>query len=144
MEVKLYVGNLAESTTEKALRQLFSQSGQVTSVNLIKDRNSGQSRGFAFVTMATGPGAQKAIAKFHDYPLAGRPLSVNMAEQSKAPAPAGYQSRLGAFSVTARSPGVNTLSPGKPGDGYQSKLGAFGKGGSGPTLPRRRGGNQRH
>ncbi len=139
MEVKLYVGNLAYSTTESTLQQMFSQSGTVTSVSLVKDRGSGQSKGFAFVTMATAAGAQKAVAKFRDFSLAGRRLTVNIAEQPKAPA--AYQSRLGAFSVTSRSPKVNTLTPGKSGDGYKSKLSAFG---NGPTPPRRRGSNQRH
>jgi RNA recognition motif-containing protein len=143
MEVKLYVGNLAYSTTENAIQQLFSQSGTVTSVSLVKDRGSGQSKGFAFVTMATAAGAQKAIAKLHDFSLAGRRLTVNIAEQSKAPQ-SGYQSKLGAFSATGRSPTVNTLKPGKLGDGYQSKLGAFGNGSRPPTPPRRRGSNQRH
>lgn len=144
MELRLYVGNLAGSTTENTLRQLFSRSGTVTSVNVIKDRTSGQSRGFAFVTMATAAGAQKAIATMHETELAGRRLTVNLAEQPKAQAPAGYQSRLGAFSVTGRSPNANTLAPGKRTGGYQSKLGAFGAGSGGPTPPRRRGRDQRH
>jgi RNA recognition motif-containing protein len=143
VEVKLYVGNLAAATNENALRQLFSQSGTVTSVHLIKDRNTGQSKGFAFVTMSSVAGAQKAVAKLHGFALAGRPLAVNIAEQPKAPA-AGYQSRLSAFSVTDRSPKVNSLNPGKTG-GYQSKLGAFGAGSRPPAPSRRKGGNnQRH
>ena len=142
MEVKLYVGHLAAATTENALRQLFSQAGPVSAVSLIKDRSSGQSKGFAFVTMANAAGAQKAIAKFHNYELAGRRLAVNMAEQPKAPV-AGYQSKLGAFSVTDRSPKVNQPPSRKSGGGYQSKLGAFGSN-SAPTPPRRRGGSQRH
>ena len=150
MEVKLYVGNLAESTTEAALRQLFSQSGEVTAVSLIKDPGSGQSKGFAFVTMATAAGAQKAIEKLRDFTLAGRRLKVNMAEKPKAnPRPPakpgdGYQSKLGAFSVTDRSPKASPRASGKSGDGFQSKLGAFGNSTNGPTQPRRRGGNQRH
>jgi RNA recognition motif-containing protein len=141
MEFKLYVGHLAAATTENALQQLFSQAGAVSSVSLVKDRSSGQSKGFAFVTMATSAGAQKAISKFHNYELAGRRLAVNMAEQPKA-AVAGYQSKLGAFSVTDRSPKVNAPPSGKTG-GYQSKLGAFGSNNA-PTPPRRRGGSQRH
>jgi RNA recognition motif-containing protein len=141
MEYKLYVGHLAAATTENALQQLFSQAGAVSSVSLVTDRSSGQSKGFAFVTMATSAGAQKAISKFHNYELAGRRLAVNMAEQPKA-AVAGYQSKLGAFSVTDRSPKVNAPPSGKTG-GYQSKLGAFGSNNA-PTPPRRRGGSQRH
>jgi RNA recognition motif-containing protein len=154
MEFKLYVGHLAAATTEQDLQQLFAQAGAVSSVSLVKDRHSGQSKGFAFVTMTTADGAQKAIAKFHNYELAGRRLAVNMAEPSKAArgpkagqpakaAPAaGYQSKLGAFSVTDRSPKVNAPPTRKTG-GYQSKLGAFGTD-SAPTPPRRRGGSQRH
>ena len=62
MESKLYVGNLSYSTTEDALRTLFFQAGTVASVALIKDRDSGQSKGFAFVTFSSQPDAQKAIA----------------------------------------------------------------------------------
>ena len=142
MDVKLYVGNLADSTTENALQLLFSQAGKVTAVNAIKDRKSGQPKGFAFVTMATEAEAQKAIVKFHEFSLAGRRLTVKLAEQPKAPA--GYQSRLGAFNETGRSPKLKPFSPGKPGGGYQSKLGAFGNGAGSPTPPRRRGGSQRH
>jgi RNA recognition motif-containing protein len=142
MGVKLYVGNLAYATSEKALQQLFAQSGTVTAVSVIKDRASGQSKGFAFVTMATTAGAQKAIVRLQDFSLAGRRLTVSIAEQPKAPE--GYQSKLGAFSATGRSPRVNTPTGKKPGDGYQSKLGAFGNNHVGPTQPRRRGRDQRH
>jgi RNA recognition motif-containing protein len=141
MEFRLHIGNLATSTTENGLRQVFSRAGTVSSVNLVKDRTTGQSRGFAFVTMATSAGAQKAIATLHDSELAGHRLTVKMAERPKAPA--GYQSRLSAFGATGRSPGANPLAPGKTG-GYQSKLGAFGAGARGPNPPRRRGRDQRH
>lgn len=157
MEVKLYVGHLAAATTEPTLQQLFAQAGAVGGVSLVKDRRSGQSKGFAFVTMADAEGAQKAITQFHNYELDGRRIAVNIAEPSKAAKPpkaakgpnapkvqpaAGYQSKLGAFSVTDRSPNVNAPPTRKSG-GYQSKLGAFGTG-SAPTPPRRRGGSQRH
>jgi len=51
MDVKLYVGNMAKTTTADELRTLFAQAGNVTAVDVIKDRDSGQSKGFAFVTM---------------------------------------------------------------------------------------------
>jgi RNA recognition motif-containing protein len=79
MDVKLYVGNLTYSTTEDELRTLFAQAGTVTSVALIKDRDTGQSKGFAFVEMATQAEAQKGISLFHGKPLNGRDLTVNMA-----------------------------------------------------------------
>lgn len=80
MEVKLYVGNLSYSTTEDGLRTLFSQAGTVNSVALIKDRDSGQSKGFAFVEMGSQADAQKAITMFHGYMLEDRELKVNTAK----------------------------------------------------------------
>src|SRR3989337_2076713 len=79
MEVKLYVGNLAYSTTEEDLRALFSQAGTVASVALIKDRDTGQSKGFAFVEMSTQVEAQNAITKFNGQTWNARDLTVNLA-----------------------------------------------------------------
>jgi cold-inducible RNA-binding protein len=79
MEVKLYVGNLSYNTTEEHVRELFSQAGNVTSVALIKDRTTGQSKGFAFVEMDSQASAQKAITMFKDYTMNDRPLSVSFA-----------------------------------------------------------------
>jgi len=142
MEVKLYVGNLAYSTTEKDLRLLFAQAGNVTSADLIKDRDSGQSKGFAFVTMGTQAEAQKAIYMFKAYSLADRKLKVSAAKPREARG--GYQSQLSAFSPAGRAPKVNASKPRKEQGGYQSTLSAFGNGSRGPTGPRRRGGGQRH
>ena len=79
MEAKLYVGNLSYDTTEQALRELFMQAGGVTSVALIKDRDSGQSKGFGFVEMSSQADLQKAISMFNGYTLNNRQLTVNMA-----------------------------------------------------------------
>jgi len=79
MESKLYVGNLSYSTTEDDLRTLFTQAGTVTSVALIKDRDSGQSKGFAFVEMSTQVEAEKAISTFNGFHLGDRELKVSMA-----------------------------------------------------------------
>jgi RNA recognition motif-containing protein len=79
MEVKLYVGNLSYNTTEEHVRELFSQAGNVSSVALIKDRSTGQSKGFAFVEMDSQASAQKAITMFKDYMMNDRPLSVSFA-----------------------------------------------------------------
>ncbi len=79
MEVKLYVGNLSFSTTEDDLRTLFSQAGTVSSVALIKDRDSGQSKGFAFVEMSTQAEAEAAIKQFNGYSLGNREIKVNPA-----------------------------------------------------------------
>lgn len=80
MDVKLYVGNLNYATTEEDLRALFAQAGTVTSVALIKDRDNGRSKGFAFVTLATQAEAQKAISMFNAYSLSERQLTVNVAK----------------------------------------------------------------
>ena len=79
MESKLYIGNLSYSTTEEDLRSLFFQAGTVTSVALIKDRDSGQSKGFAFVEMSNQAEAQKAISMFNGYNMGDRELRVSIA-----------------------------------------------------------------
>ena len=80
MDVRLYVGNLAKSTTEAELKTLFAQAGSVASVDMVKDRNSGKSKGFAFVTMGEQTEADKAISMFNAYSLADRELKVNVAK----------------------------------------------------------------
>lgn len=79
METKLYVGNLSYSTTEDDLRTLFAQAGVVKSVSLIKDRDSGRSKGFAFVEMETQAEAEKAIAQFNGSLFNERAINVNIA-----------------------------------------------------------------
>jgi RNA recognition motif-containing protein len=79
MENKLYVGNLSYDATEEDLRSLFAQAGTVASVTLIKDRDTGRSKGFAFVEMETQAQAQKAICMFNGTQLHDRTLTVNLA-----------------------------------------------------------------
>ena len=79
MEVKLYVGNLSYETSEDDLRTLFSQAGTVASVALIKDSDTGRSKGFAFVEMSAQSEAQKAISMCNGQKLNERELTVNMA-----------------------------------------------------------------
>ena len=79
MDNKLYVGNLSYSTTEDDLHALFSDAGSVQSVAVIKDRDSGRSKGFGFVEMSSDDDAQKAIDLFHGTDYQGRPLTVNVA-----------------------------------------------------------------
>jgi RNA recognition motif-containing protein len=79
MDVKLYVGNLSFSTTEDELRTLFAQAGTVTSVALIKDRDTGTSKGFAFVEMSAQVGAENAIKMFNGYSLGNREIRVSPA-----------------------------------------------------------------
>ena len=73
---RLYVGNLSFHTTDAALQQHFGQAGNVASVNLIMDKFTGRSRGFAFVEMSSDAEAQKAIELFHGKDLDGRVLTV--------------------------------------------------------------------
>jgi len=79
MNTKLFVGNLSFNTTENDLQDLFAAHGTVISVDLIMDKFSGKSRGFAFVTMETKEGAQAAIQALNGKDLNGRDLTVNEA-----------------------------------------------------------------
>jgi len=79
MSQRLYVGNLAFSTDEQAVEALFAEAGPVRTVNLIRDRETGRSRGFAFVEMESDEGARAAIERFHDHEFEGRRLTVNEA-----------------------------------------------------------------
>ncbi|MBN2388802.1 MAG: RNA-binding protein [Anaerolineales bacterium] len=79
MDERLYVGNLAKSTTQEELASLFAQAGTVISVEIIKDRDSGQSKGFGFITMSADE-AEKAIAMFNAYTLSEHELKVNVAK----------------------------------------------------------------
>ena len=69
METKLYVGNFPYDTTEEDLRNLFAQAGTVEAINLIKDRASGRSKGFAFVEMTNQSELEKAIQMFNNFLL---------------------------------------------------------------------------
>ena len=76
---RLFVGNLSYQTIENDLRELFSQAGAVTSVNLMIDKVTGKSRGFAFVEFASPEEAAKAVEQFHNKEFQGRALTVNIA-----------------------------------------------------------------
>jgi cold-inducible RNA-binding protein len=80
MSTKLYVGNLSFNTTSNDLETLFSGAGSVQSASVIEDRETGRSRGFAFVEMTTAEEAQGAIASFDGKDLDGRSLKVNEAK----------------------------------------------------------------
>jgi len=79
MTKKLYVGNLSYSVTEAQVRELFAQAGEVDSVSLITDRETGRAKGFGFVEMNTEEGSQEAIRRFNGYSLDNRNLTVNEA-----------------------------------------------------------------
>ena len=114
MESKLYVGNLSYQTTDEELRQLFAQAGTVNQVDVIKDRDTGMSKGFAFVTMGTSEEAEAAIRQFNGYSLAQRELRVSIARpREERPQGGGYGGRGG-------------------GGGYGGGGGGYGSGRGGP------------
>ena len=80
MSTKLYVGNLAFQTTSQDLQELFAQAGTVQSASIVEDRETGRSRGFAFVEMSTNAEAAAAIDQFNGKELGGRSLKVNEAK----------------------------------------------------------------
>jgi cold-inducible RNA-binding protein len=89
MSVRLYVGNLPFSVSEQDLEDLFSRSGQVESTNIVTDRDTGRSRGFAFVEMDSREAADAAIEALNGFELAGRALTVNEARPKENRAPRG-------------------------------------------------------
>jgi cold-inducible RNA-binding protein len=84
---RLFVGNLSYQTGENDLQDYFAQAGAVTSVNLMLDKATGKSRGFAFVEFATPEEAQKAIEQFHNKEFQGRSITVNVARPREERAP---------------------------------------------------------
>lgn len=90
MEVKLYVGNLPYLTTDDELRTLFAQAGTVSSVAVIKDRDTGTSKGFGFVAMSTRAEAENAIKLLDNHPLGEHALKVNLA-RPKIDRSSGYR-----------------------------------------------------
>lgn len=97
MSTKLYVGNLAYSTSQETLRAFFAPHGNVTEVNVMMDRISGRPRGFAFVTMDTQEAANEAIKALNGKNLDGRALKINEARprEERPPGGGGYESRGG-------------------------------------------------
>lgn len=86
-ESRLFVGNLSYQTMENDLQEFFSQAGVVTSVNLMLDKFTGKSRGFAFIEFSTSEEANKAVEMFHGKELQGRQLTVNIARPREERAP---------------------------------------------------------
>lgn len=78
---RLYVGNLSFNANTDSVREAFSAFGEVTDVHVVSDRETGQSRGFGFVTLGTAEAAQKAIREMNGALLDGRALKVNEAEE---------------------------------------------------------------
>ena len=82
MNVKLYVGNLPKSMTQRELTALFNQAGEVIIADLITDRNNGESKGFAFVTMSSRSDAERAIHMFNAYSWNEYQIKVILAKSS--------------------------------------------------------------
>jgi cold-inducible RNA-binding protein len=81
MSNRLYVGNLSFNTNEDTLQSAFAQFGEISEIKIVMDRETGRSRGFAFVSMADAQGARNAIAKMDGTMVDGRALRVNEAEE---------------------------------------------------------------
>ena len=100
MESKLYVGNLPYSTNDQILKELFGKAGTVVSVSVITDRETGRSKGFAFVEMSNQSEAEKAIQMFNGYSLDRRELRVSIARPK--------EERSSSYSGGSRSGGYNS------------------------------------
>jgi len=89
MGTKLYVGNLPYETTEAALQTLFEGAGAVSTVSIVRDRATGQARGFAFVEMSDAGSAERAIRELDKHEFGGRNLTVNEARPMAPRSPGG-------------------------------------------------------
>lgn len=117
MSIKLYVGNLAYSTSGEDLQQHFSQYGDVESANVATDRDTGRSRGFGFVTFANKEEGEAAIEATNGVDFMGRKLAVNEARpKTDRPAGGGYGGSRGGFGGGNR--GGSGFGGGNNGGGY--------------------------
>ena len=128
---KLYVGNLPFASTAQDLEALFSQVGTVNVVEIIFDKFTGRSRGFAFVTMGTGDEAQKGVEKFHGHEIEGRALSVNIARPREERAPRAEGEGGGGGGYRGGGGGGGRGGRGGGGGGYRGGGGGGGGGGAG-------------
>ena len=95
METKLFVGNLSYDTSEDDLRTLFTEAGTVSSVSLITDRDTGRSKGFAFIEMSSQAEAEQAIKRFNGFSLGDRELKVDKARPREERGPGRFDDRYG-------------------------------------------------
>jgi cold-inducible RNA-binding protein len=142
MGTKLYVGNLNYNTTEDMLREAFSGNGrEVASVSIIMDRETGRSRGFAFVEMSTSEGAQQALQELDGADLDGRTLRINEARERDARGPGGPPRSFGGPPRSFGGPPGGGGGYAGGGGGYQGRPSGGGFGGPPPAgAPRSFGG----
>jgi RNA recognition motif-containing protein len=95
METKMFVGNLSYNTSEDDLRQLFSQAGTISSLSLVKDRDTGRSKGFAFIEMSSQSEMEQAIKMFNGTTLDEREIKVDKARPREERPYSGYNDRYG-------------------------------------------------
>ena len=137
--MKIYVGNLSRDATEEDVRELFAQFGEVTSVNIIKDKFSGESRGFGFVEMPSSGEAQAAMPALNGKAFKGRTLNVNEARpQTERRGGSDQRSGGGGYrSGSGGGGGYRGGSGGGGGGGYRGGSGGGGGGGKGGGGGRR-------
>ena len=130
---RLYVGNLSFNSTSESIRAAFAETGEVTDVHIVTDRDSGQSRGFGFVTMGTAQEAANAIAQMNGAMLDGRSLRVNEAEerQNRGGGGGGGGGGFGGGGGGGRSSGGGGGGGGGRGGGGGGRGGGGGGGGGG-------------
>jgi RNA recognition motif-containing protein len=131
MESKLYVGNLPYNTTEEELRTMFAQAGTVESVEVIKDRDTGNSKGFAFVTMGSQAEAEKAIQLYDGKALGRREIRVNIARPREDRPGGGGGGGYGRGGGGGGGGGYGRGGGGGTGGGYNRGGGGGGGGGYG-------------
>jgi len=131
MSTKLYVGNLAFQTTSQELQELFASAGTVESASVVEDRDTGRSRGFAFVEMSTKEEAAAAIDQFNGKEVGGRALKVNEAKprENRSGGGGGGRGGFGGNRGGGGGYGGNRGGGGRSGGGY-------GGGGGGNREPR--------
>jgi len=153
MGTRLYVGNIPYGTSDAELRTLFGQNGRaVTEVKIVTDRETGQSRGFAFVEMANKDDALAVINELNGTTVGGRSIVVNEArERTPGPRPGGYGGGGGGGGPRAGGPGGGGFGGPRPGGfGGPRSGGGYGGGfdrrgpGSGPPAPEKDSGRRRN
>jgi RNA recognition motif-containing protein len=135
MSMKLYVGNLAFQTSSEDLQQLFAQAGTVESASVVEDRDTGRSRGFGFVEMATKEEGEAAISQFNGTEFNGRNLTVNEARPREDRGNRGGGGGRGGFGRPGGGRGGYGGNRGGGGGG-RGGYGGGGGGGGGNREPR--------